>query len=103
MTKAFVCAGQSNMAGDVHRDELPESYHHWPQQVQCIGPEGTFSPLAQEKSGPEIGFAEILQALWPDEPILIVKHAIGGSNLANEWSPTGAIRQPDEPVQRRDC
>ena len=103
MTKAFICAGQSNMAGGIVRDQLPESYLSWPNSVRCFGVDGPFNPVEHEKAGPEVGMAEEIVAHWSDQPVVIIKHAIGGSNLANEWSPTTAIRQPDEPEQRRLC
>ena len=90
------------MAGGIDRDQLPERYLTWPHQIRCFGVDGEYNPVEQ-KAGPEVGLAEVLVHRFPNEEIIIVKHAIGGSNLANEWSPTGDIRQKDEPLQRRHC
>ena len=53
MTKAFICAGQSNMAGGIVRDQLPESYLSWPNSMRCFGVDGPFNPVEHEKAGPE--------------------------------------------------
>lgn len=47
--------------------------------------------------GPELGMAEKLHELYPDEKIFIIKFAIGGTNLYSEWlspssdGPTGYL------------
>ena len=35
--------------------------------------------------GPELGMAETLSALYPDETVFIIKYAWGGTNLFEEW------------------
>ena len=86
----YLLAGQSNMAGGVIVEELPESVNTWPDHITCYGPEGIYSVLENEKAGPEVGFATQL----PPEPVLIIKYAKGGTNLANDWSHNGERRSP---------
>ena len=51
-------------------------------------PEGTF--------GPELGLAEKLHELYPDETFFIIKCAWGGTNLCEQWlSPSGKGKTGD--------
>jgi hypothetical protein len=39
--------------------------------------------------GPELSFGYRLRQLFPNDEIYLVKYAIGGTNLANQWNPYG--------------
>lgn len=98
----FLLAGQSNMAGGVLVEDLPEELT-WPESVNLITDEGLIDPSALPKGGPEWGMALLWHRLKGDAPCLMVKYALGGKNLANEWNPAGSIRVADEPEQRDVC
>lgn len=89
--KVFVLAGQSNMVGkrSVAR-QLPENLRQ-PQKTAFFFTGKDWVPLAPGKTekrgfGPEISFAEHM-AKSLGEPIGIIKHSIGGTSLAGDWSP----------------
>ena len=54
--------------------------------VKCAAKQGE----AGGYFGPELGLAEKLYEMYPDEQFFIIKYAWGGSNLHNQWiSPSG--------------
>ncbi len=99
---SFLLAGQSNMAGGVQVDELPEAFT-WPEQVMLISEEGLMNPKDLPHGGPEWGMAQLWHSLRGEAPCLLVKYALGGMNLANEWNPSGSIRVEAEPELRSAC
>jgi hypothetical protein len=40
-----------------------------------------------DQFGPELGFGHRLHELYPNDEIYLIKHAIGGTDLAVEWNP----------------
>lgn len=52
---------------------------------------GNFVPVRIDQGcnvgffGPELGIAESLSTVYPDETIFVIKYAWGGSNLYNQW------------------
>ena len=99
---AIILAGQSNMAGGVIPDELPQDCSVWPQNVQIVGPQGAYDALAFEKAGPEVSFAQRYAASKP-EPLMLIKYALGGSNLANQWSADGQPRAQADLDKENTC
>lgn len=90
--KVFVLAGQSNMVGKRSRiGELPRELQG--EQKNVLFFDGRkWGPLAAgntepEGFGPEISFGYRMSREWR-EPIGIVKHSVGGTNLAVNWSPS---------------
>lgn len=49
--------------------------------VECATRQGEYGTMF----GPELGLAEKLHELYPDETIFIIKYAWGGTNLFNQW------------------
>jgi hypothetical protein len=92
--KVFVLAGQSNMvgAGAVISELPPELKKE--QENALFFSEGKWIALVAGRTektgfGPEIAFGhKITEEL--KMPIGIIKHSIGGTNLAIQWSPTNA-------------
>jgi len=89
--KVFVLAGQSNMVGRRAKvAELPEDLKK--EQAGALFFTGRgWVPLApgvteRQGFGPEISFARRMSERL-GEPIGIIKHSRGGSNLAEDWSP----------------
>ena len=94
--KVFVCAGQSNMKGVCAEvSELPEEIRKQPENVvfnpKRNGP--AWLPLEAanvQKAGfgPELSFAQEMSEHL-GEPVGIIKHAVGGTELATRWDPDG--------------
>lgn len=89
----FLLGGQSNMAGNGFRADLPKT----PEYAAYRSPPGNFSIWnAKEKKwdklylttkfGPEIGFAHTLLRALPDTHIGLVKYAAGGTSM-DQWAP----------------
>jgi hypothetical protein len=105
--RVFFLAGQSNMSGcnDVRNIDpswqVPTNRHmfYWDDQ----NPNPGFVSLSPGSStascsnvapeffyGPELGFGNVLESLYPDDQILVVKYAVGGTTLYVDWTtPTG--------------
>jgi len=101
--RVFFLAGQSNMSGcdDVRNIDpswqtpIDQHLFYWDDQVPNPG----FMPLAPGSStascadlepdfffGPELSFGKELAGLFPDDRILLVKYAVGGSTLYADWA-----------------
>jgi len=89
--KVFVCAGQSNMVGTRARaSELPASMRAAQRNVLFFDGKA-WVPMAPGKTerkgfGPEISFGHRMAAAIR-EPVGIIKHSVGGTDLARQWSP----------------
>lgn len=85
----FILAGQSNMVGQGHTEELPDSLRRAPGTVTFF-PDGRRSSLFEgNRFGPEITFAQTIAEARPDQTIFLVKYAVGGTSLlawASDWS-----------------
>jgi len=72
--KVFILAGQSNMVGQGRPEELPKNQ----QNVRVMGRNGRLVPMnVQGRFGPEVSFAQEIAEAWPDETIVLIKHARG--------------------------
>ena len=89
----FVLAGQSNMVGKrCVVEELPERLRGPIANAQFFAADSKkWIPLEAGKTqpqgfGPEIAFGAAVAELL-DQPIGIIKHSVGGTNLAVQWDP----------------
>lgn len=89
--KVFICAGQSNMVGKRNNvSELPDALQGIQKNLFFDGKAwGPLVPGKTEKAGfgPEISFAQEMSTSLK-QPIGIIKHSVGGTNLAKKWDPT---------------
>lgn len=106
--KVFILAGQSNMVGSGQSEELPEEYRTSPANVQVLARNGKLGPLQPRgRFGPEVSFSHAIAKAWPEEQIVIVKLAIGGTSAlawSPEWTEAGAKITQNErsgPLYRR--
>ncbi len=89
--KVFICAGQSNMLGKRSvAARLPKELQTPAENVLAFHRKN-WKPLkpggAKGKGfGPEVSFAHTM-AKAMGEPIGIIKHSKGGTNLAEQWNP----------------
>ena len=105
--RVYILAGQSNMSGcdDVRNIDptwqatLHEPMVYWDMQTPNPG----FVPLTPGTStascslvapefffGPELSFGRELVEMYPDEQVLLIKFAVGGTDLYSQWTtPTG--------------
>ena len=111
----ILLAGQSNAAGCSYDEYLkknvsPEKYAEYEKGydnvyinyfasatneshgfVKCRARQGEFG----ERFGPELGLAEKLNEMYPDQTFFIIKYAWGGTNLYEQWlSPSSGEMGP---------
>lgn len=95
-TRVFVMAGQSNMAGRAYTRNLPEELRTPPANLRMVDRDGRVVPFRSRNScGPEVSFGHAMAKQWPDDTIVIVKFAVGGTSTlawAPEWSEAAARR-----------
>ncbi len=85
----YVLAGQSNMSGWGRVDELPAAAMA-PQPDVLYHTSGAgfgYLRATDDDFGPEIEFGRTMSTALPG-PIAIVKHAVGSTSLAEDWSPS---------------
>lgn len=100
----FLLAGQSNMSGRAPTSQLPAPLQaEQPDILFYYGGDGANPPSelinlrpgsgnTAQKFGPEIIFGRTVADEFSTESFAIIKHARGGTDLANEWDPeTGNI------------
>jgi len=83
----FLFWGQSNCAGAGVSLELPVEMQSIPPNAQVyynLTRIYTFTDRAA--FGPEVGFIHAYCADHPEEPVLVVKTAVGGTSLAGDWN-----------------
>ncbi|MCZ7647914.1 MAG: sialate O-acetylesterase [Planctomycetota bacterium] len=88
----FLLFGQSNMVGRGDGAKLPQAWRMSPANVTLVeaGRSGPPRPRGKDGAGdfgPEIAFGFELAKAYPERPILLVKHAVGGTSLAKDWDP----------------
>ncbi len=95
--KVFICAGQSNMKGvRTEQAQLPSELAEQSENFVFVkkgSKPGEWRALTAENNqskgfGPELSFAKEMSA-YLGEPIGIVKHSVGGTQLATRWNPDG--------------
>ncbi len=90
--KVFIFAGQSNMVGRSDPKLLPEAYRQPLANVRLYA-DGAWRELGgplrsrQDGIGPEVSAARLLSETFADEQIVLVKTAVGGTNLHTQWNP----------------
>ena len=89
--KVFICAGQSNMVGTRAKTAGLPAELRAPQPNALFFDGKAWIALAPGKTerrgfGPEISFAHAMAAAIR-EPVGIIKHSVGGTDLASQWSP----------------
>ncbi|MEM1354120.1 MAG: sialate O-acetylesterase [Planctomycetota bacterium] len=89
--KVFLLGGQSNMAGRGLASDLPTSPVNL-QQAQTdvrFYEGGSLRDLAPgTRFGPEITFGRQIADALPDENIVLIKYAVGGTSLDIDWDPS---------------
>ena len=92
-TKVYLLAGQSNMVGWANNSALPTELQQFRPDIQTYW-QGTWHDLQPglggngSKFGPEVTLGRDLADAQPDENIVLIKYAVSGTNLWNEWRPT---------------
>ncbi len=95
----YLIGGQSNATGQGYMKNIPsdletdKSVHFF--YSQYLGGGGTdmeWGPLCQasetpDKFGVELSMGTTLKKLYPDREIALIKHALSGSNLYEQWAP----------------
>jgi hypothetical protein len=90
--KVFLLGGQSNMAGQLKEywADVQSPYKDpFPQIQLWHNKRNQWGPLAPtHRLGPEIGFGHAIAKALPNDEIRLVKYAINGTALYNDWAPT---------------
>lgn len=89
--KVFILAGQSNMVGHGKASELPQELKGKQERVLFTLTGKGWVPLSPPKkedapAGLEFSFGKEMSSRI-NEPIGIIKQAIGGTSLAKDWNP----------------
>ena len=93
--KVFLLGGQSNMAGIGSVSKLKAPYTETSTTVtafldgkwQFLKPGMLDKKKKGTRFGPEVSFAHSMGLAYPSEDIRLVKYAVGGTNLYQQWSP----------------
>lgn len=93
--KVFLLGGQSNMAGKGKSKDLQAPYNEPFKKIKIWGGKkikwATLSPTVfsyrRGQFGPEVSFGHAIAKAFPDEEIRLVKYALDGTALYNDWSP----------------
>ncbi|MEM6926814.1 MAG: sialate O-acetylesterase [Myxococcota bacterium] len=103
VVQVFLLAGQSNMAGRARATALPAQLQLPQSDVRLFYSGGgsltpdLLSPLQPGSGtdvGPELSLGRALADLAPDSDVVLIKHAVGGTNLFDDWDPdTGSQYQ----------
>jgi hypothetical protein len=90
--KVFLLGGQSNMAGQLKEywADVESPYKDpFPQIQLWHNKRNLWAPLApSHRLGPEIAFGHAIAKALPDDEVRLVKYAINGTALYNDWAPT---------------
>lgn len=93
--RAFLLGGQSNMVGYGRQDDLPSRADVpgvWIWSA-AYGRSGTWQPLGpgfgrnDSCFGPELSLGSALAEILSADTVVLLKTAIGGTSLAEEWRP----------------
>ena len=87
----FILAGQSNMVGQGKVKKLPDKFRMIAKNVAIYSSDNYEKTLNtglgnKKLFGPEITFSHALSRYYPEDRIVILKFAVGGSSLL-AWSP----------------
>ncbi len=95
----YALGGQSNMDGHGAVASLPPGIPAVDPEVELYWPPTGFGSLrpasnARGRFGPEISLGRDLAAALPNQRIMLVKFAIGGTNLFQQWHPGDELDDP---------
>lgn len=92
-TDVFLLGGQSNMAGVGVFAEESAPYSEALPNVMIWDGSAWLSVPEYSKNlptcGPEVSFAHAIARVLPGREIKLIKYALGGTALYNDWAPTG--------------
>lgn len=96
ITRCFILTGQSNMVGQGIVSELPEEYFVADPRVKVLHEYElrTYKPSGTT-FGPEVGFIHEMLKKYPNDSIIIVKMAKGGTSIScydQAWTPDTASK-----------
>lgn len=80
--------GQSNMVGSGKKEDIDQQASLIPSHISYIN-FGYTAGLKQQSAttfGPEIGISQALSKVFPDQPFILLKYAVGGASLL-DWAP----------------
>lgn len=95
----FIIGGQSNATGQGYVRNIPNSFQldttvlfYYSRFLNNAEGGDTWQPLCQasetkDKFGVELSMGTKLHALFPERKIALIKHALSGSNLYEQWNP----------------
>jgi hypothetical protein len=95
----YLIGGQSNATGQGYMKNIPDEFEtdksvrfFYSQYLGGGGSALEWGPLCQasetpDKFGVELSMGTILKQLNPDREIALIKHALSGSNLYEQWAP----------------
>ncbi len=97
----YLIGGQSNATGQGYLRNLPEGFkidtrvlifNSGRPHLNSGADPNTWLPLRQasespDRFGPELGFGNRIQELFPERKTAIIKHAHSGTNLYAQWNP----------------
>lgn len=100
VVQVVVLAGQSNMAGRASAADLPAQLQVSQEDVQLFYSGGgalipnVLTPLQAGSGadlGPEVTLGRTLADLGPDDDFVLIKHAVGGTSLFEDWDPDTGV------------
>ena len=93
----YILAGQSNMDGYAYASGLPPSLAVGQEDVAlywsgnrawtALQPATYAINYGWDCFGPEVTFGRFMADLDPDQPVALIKHAVGGTGLYDYWYP----------------
>ena len=95
----YLIGGQSNASGQGYVRNIPKTFKvstsvkfFYSKYLNGGKGAGVLGPLCQasetwDKFGPELSLGTALQKYYPHTKIVLVKHALAGSNLYAQWNP----------------
>jgi len=96
----YLLGGQSNMQGKGKTNSIPAGqetvtdvlYYHSSTVAGSTSPNTLYTNVTPTGSasgffGPEIGFANRIKELRSGVPMALIKYAVGGTSLINDWKP----------------
>ncbi|MCB9778572.1 MAG: hypothetical protein H6742_08430 [Alphaproteobacteria bacterium] len=102
--RVWVLAGQSNMVGIGQVNGLPPRLQLAQDDVEIwwsgeprwrpLAPSSAYSSGTARYTGPEVSFGRTLADALPDTDVKLIKHAVGGTDLAAYWHPGEAAGDP---------
>ncbi|MCP4803785.1 MAG: sialate O-acetylesterase [Proteobacteria bacterium] len=101
ITRVYLLAGQSNMDGYGQTTSLPPSLRtaqpdaeiYWSGMPVWRGLQAS-SPVSGLCFGPEVLLGRTLADAYPEDDVRLIKHSVGGTNLAEYWYPGTSRTDP---------